>query len=422
MNYELLNKDMKKIRKNDYRVIDFTGVSLLNMKKKEESKQLFKKKKKGSFLQAICEQYVRVLMLTLCTLFVFAATANASVRIKDIAYFDGVRDNQLIGYGLVVGLNGTGDKSQSAFTVKSIASLLSRLGVQVDASQITPKNVAAVMVTADLPPFIKPGARMDVTLSSLGDASTLEGGTLLLTPLQGADGQVYAAAQGQVSVGGFEAGSRSGAFGTVARVPQGALIEREVPVTLMSDEQVSLLLEKIDFTTCVRVAEAINVKFGSKIAEARDGALVSIRVPEVFADNPIRFLSKVERIEVQPDMEAKIIINERTGTIVGGEKVKISRVSLSHKGINIEIKPEEKEVAEKKNANTGDDVSSFAPASEALFNEGGSEAAHDQEVEEITVGELAQTLSSMGVKPVDMIAILQAIKKAGAIQGDFELI
>ena len=363
-----------------------------------------------------------IMVIVILPLFI-VSTAQASVRIKDITYFQGVRDNQLIGYGLVVGLNGTGDRSQSVFTVKSIASLLYRLGIEVDAGQITPKNLAAVMVTATLPPFIKSGARIDVTLSSLGDAQSLQGGTLLLTPLQGADGKVYAVAQGQVSVGGFEAGARGrgDTFGTVARIPQGALIEQEVPVTLVTENNIKLSLKKVDFTTCIRVAEAINVSFNQEIAEALDGATVSIRIPDVFRNNLVKFLAHIELIEVKPDNPAKIVINERTGTIVGGKDVKISNVSITHKNINIDIKPApETAEADAEKRETG--ISPHLTFQEAIFTEGEDDAMVISEAEETTIGEVAQLLHSMGVKPPDMIAIFQAIKQTGAIQAELEII
>jgi len=367
-----------------------------------------------------------VCMFTCYSLFstlYFPSTVYASVRIKDIAQFQGVRDNQLIGYGLVVGLNGTGDKSQSVFTVKSIASLLSRLGVDVKASEIKPKNVAAVMITATLPPFIKAGARIDITLSSLGDASSLQGGTLLLTPLQGADGKVYAVAQGPVSIGGFDSASsgRGGTYGTVARIPQGALIEREVPVALMEADTVALSLRQIDFTTCVRMAEAINVDFADTIAMPIDGATVEIYVPATFRSNVVGFLAKIEHIEIQPDTRAKIVINERTGTIVGGKDVKISRVSLNHKNINLEIKPQE-EVSASDMQEDSHRVNGWHSQAEGLFIEAENEKTTTTLEDETTIGEVAQILNSMGVKPLDMITIFQTIKKAGAIQAELEII
>ena len=351
--------------------------------------------------------------------------AQAAVRIKDIAYFEGARENTLMGYGLVVGLNGSGDKSQSVFTVKSIASLLSRLGIEVDKSQITPKNVAAVMVTATLPPFIRSGSRIDVTLSSLGDASSLQGGILLLAPLQGADGQVYAVAQGQVSVGGFESGSRGGSetFGTVGRIPNGALIENEVPVTLVRDGAIHLLLNGVDLTTCVRVAEAVNVSLNATIARAVDGATVAVEVPVIYKDNLIPFLASIERITLEPDARAKIIINERTGTVVGGKEVKISRVSITHKNINIDIKPpEEKEKATKKKDKKRDSVSSYLAMHEEVFMESQKEAVAIEEREFTSIGEVAELFHSMGIKPTDMIAIFQAMKEAGAIQAELMII
>lgn len=367
-----------------------------------------------------------VALCVVCVMLGHAPRTEAAVRIKDIAQFRGVRDNQLIGYGLVVGLNGTGDKSQSVFTVKSMASLLSRMGVEVKTTDVKPKNVASVMITATLPPFIKPGARIDVTLSSLGDASSLQGGTLLLTPLQGADGKVYAVAQGPISVGGFEAGNAGsgGSYGTVARIPHGALIEREVPVTLMDERRLALSLRSVDFTTCVRMAEAINVAFGEQIALPIDGATVEIEVPDVFLENIVGFLAQIEHIEVRPDTTAKIVINERTGTIVGGRDVRIARVSLNHKNINLEIKPPESDESE------SEETSAVAtPAAhgwhsqeEGLFFESGQSTESHEAEDETTIGEVAQVLHSMGIKTPDMITIFQTIKEAGAIQAELVVI
>jgi flagellar P-ring protein precursor FlgI len=387
------------------------------------------KRQKKIFRKRISRQlfrYAVICSFTFCSLLsnlYFPPAACAAVRIKDIAQFQGVRDNQLIGYGLVVGLNGTGDKSQSVFTVKSIASLLSRLGIDVRSSEVKPKNVAAVMITATLPPFIKAGSRIDVTLSSVGDATSLQGGTLLLTPLQGADEKVYAVAQGPVSIGGFDPASsgRGGTYGTVARIPNGALIEREVPVNLMTADTVALSLKKIDFTTCVRMAEAINVTFADAIAMPVDGATVEIAVPDAFLANIVGFLAKIEHIEIQPDTRAKIVINERTGTIVGGKDVKISRVSLNHKNINLEIKPQEEPAAEK--LDDPERMNGWHSQAEGLFIETDENKKPTTTVsDETTIGEVAQILNSMGVKPMDMITIFQAIKQAGAIQADLEII
>jgi flagellar P-ring protein FlgI len=370
---------------------------------------------------------VKIIAVIACVSFIstgiMVSPAYASVRIKDISSFQGVRDNQLIGYGLVVGLNGTGDKSQSVFTVKSIASLLMRLGVEVDPTRISPKNVAAVMITANLPPFVKTGSRIDIVLSSLGDASSLQGGTLLLTPLQGADGIVYAVAQGQVSIGGFESGKGGGGdkFATVARIPSGAVIEKEVPVLLVQENTLYLSLKNVDFTTCARVAEAINVTFGDQIALAQDGATVAILIPPAFQENLIKFLASIEKIEVVPDNSAKIIINERTGTIVGGQNVKISKVSITHKNINIEIKP-----AAQKTPSAPQEVEQETPSylsmKEALFTEGQEKQEPAVATEETSIGEVAQILNSLGVKPQDMIAIFQAMKESGALQADMVLI
>ncbi len=349
-------------------------------------------------------------------LFLFSAsTIFAGVKIKDVAGFEGVRENQLIGYGLVVGLNGTGDKSQSMFTVKSISSLLKRMGIDVPSNKISPKNVAAVMVTATLPPFVKPGAKIDVTLSSLGDAGSLLGGTLLLTPLQGADGIIYAVAQGNILM----SGGPGGGYATVARIPEGALIEREIPVTMVKDGKVKLSLKHVDFTTCIKMAEAVNVEFGENIAKAVDGATVEIKIPQLYADNIVPFLSRIENINIVPHRKAKIVINEKTGTIVSGVDAKIARVSIVHKNLNIDIKPPQ-ESGNKDENNNEDILPKNLSLKRAIFVEG--ETSEKEECSEyVTAGEVASILASMGVKPNDMIAIFQAIKEAGAIEADMEI-
>jgi len=371
-------------------------------------------------------EFSKIVKLVVCcivSLCVCVPHVEASIRIKDIAYFQGARDNTIMGYGLVVGLNGTGDNSQSVFTVKSIASMLSRMGIEVSSSDISPQNVAAVMVTATLPPFVKSGARLDVTLSSLGDADSLKGGTLLLTPLKGADGNVYAVAQGHVALG-MDTGTRTSGFSTVARIPNGALVEREVPVQLLHDGTVNLLLHNVDFTTCVRVAEGVNVAFNASIAKAIDGAMVSIQVPEVYRTSLVPFLARIEKTMIDPDVRAKIIVNEKTGTIVGGVDVKVSQVSITHKNITIKVSPDMIE------AQSDDEVvavparkSTSLIVQDEIFMEGGGAVQNDHVAEEfVSIGAVAKTLSGMGITPGDMVAILQAMKEAGAIQADIQVI
>ncbi|MBN1493726.1 MAG: flagellar basal body P-ring protein FlgI [Candidatus Omnitrophica bacterium] len=342
--------------------------------------------------------------------------ACAEVRIKEIAQFSGVRDNQIMGYGLVVGLNGTGDKGKSVFTVKAIASMLRKMGLMINSADVKVKNSAAVMITAILPPFVKPGTKIDVTLSSLGDAKSLLGGTLLQSPLQGPDGKVYAVAQGSISIASTDGNGVQNM--TVARIPDGALVEREVPVTMEKDGFLALSLVKTDFTTCSRAAEAINVEFGQVIAYPEDGSTIKIKIPELFRNDLVKFISKIERIQIVPDYRSTIVINERTGTIVGGKEVKISEVSLTHMNLNIQIKGK-KENAVAAQARSVVELSHY---NEALFKEGEALINDVPEGGEITVGELAKYLNSLGIAPKDMIAILHSIKAAGAIQSDIQII
>jgi len=362
-----------------------------------------------------------VMLIVFCAVCVcFVQPSLAGVRIKEIAHFEGARDNQLMGYGIVVGLNGTGDKGKSAFTVRGLASMLQRMGLKINSSEISVKNAAAVMVTATLPPFVKSGTKIDVTLSSLGDAKSLAGGILLQTPLQGANGKVYAVAQGSVSLGGLESGTQSGSFNTVARIPDGALVEAEVPVQMVREGSLNLLLAENDFTTCTRMAEAINREFGEVIAYAHDGGSVLVKLPALFERDVVKFIAKIERIEIVPDYRSKIIINERTGTIVGGREVKIESVSLTHLNINIQVEAKKEEVSKQEQITNS--IVKLSQYNEALFNEGAEEAQETTIANAISVGELVKYLNSLGVGPKDMIAILHGIKAANAIQADIEII
>ncbi len=358
------------------------------------------------------------------------ADADASVRLKDIAHIQGVRGNQLLGYGLIVGLNGTGDSSSASFTFQSIVSMLQKFGITVPKSEITVKNVAAVVVTAELPPFIREGSRIDVTVSSLGNASNLQGGMLLMTPLQGPDGNVYAVAQGAVSIGGFNAGTDEGTAGgmsvqknhpTVGRVPNGALIEREVAMDFVSGNMVRVVLAKPDFTTCDRLVKAINNEFlsegGSAPAAAYDAGSVKVSIPPVYADNVIGLIARLEKVEVSPDAVAAIVINERTGTIVAGERVKISTIAVSHGNLSIEIKSRYKisQPLPFSRAGSTSTVSEY----ETIVEE--EKARMLVLTEGVNIGEVANALNALGVTPRDMISIFQAMKEASALQAELRI-
>jgi flagellar P-ring protein FlgI len=358
-----------------------------------------------------------VLLLVAMTAEVLAAPA---VRIKDIAHVQGVRDNQLTGYGLVVGLTGTGDSDKTFFTAQSIAGMLKTFGITVSPSQLKVKNVAAVMVTATLPPFGKSGDTIDVTVSSLGDAKSLQGGTLVMTPLRAGNGATYAVAQGAISIGGFSASSGGSSasknFQTVGRVPNGALIEREVPTTITDGTTLTLALATPDFTTASRITNAINTRFGD-VAGAKDPGTITVGIPGYYMGNVVGFVAALEDILVTPDTVAKVVVNERTGTIVMGSDVSISEVAVAHGNLQIRIK---KSV----------DVSQPPPLS------GGSTVvtpATDIQVEEkdvsmmvlpasANVGDVVNALNAVGATSRDIIAILQAMKAAGALHAELEII
>jgi flagellar P-ring protein FlgI len=264
-----------------------------------------------------------------------------AMRIKDIATIEGVRENQLVGYGLVVGLNGTGDSAGTQFTVQSLVNMLERLGVTVNRNQVKVNNVAAVIVTAELPPFARSGSTIDVQVSSLGDAKSLAGGTLLLTPLTAPDGQVYAVAQGPMLVGGLAFGGKAAKVQsnhpTVGRIPGGALIEREVAFSLAGQGTLSYRLKEADFTTAARMSAAIDQRFGAGTATAVDGGTLQVAVPEKFQGQTVAFIAALEGLKVTPGATARIVVNERTGTIVIGEDVRIATIAVSHGNLNLMI-------------------------------------------------------------------------------------
>ena len=347
-----------------------------------------------------------------------------AVRIKDIAEIKGVRQNQLVGYGLVVGLEGTGDSDDSLFTIQSLASLLEKMGVTVQPTDIEDvENVAAVMVTADLPPFASSGSRIDVLVSSIGDAENLQGGTLLFTPMRAADGRVYAVAQGPVSTGGFAVSGNSGDqvqknFPTVGRVVGGALVEKEIHSNFNQKKSLTLALHQPDFTTATRVAEAINRAFYSQLAQTQDAGSIRVMVPEEYLGNTVQFVTRIESLGVTPDMVSKVVVNERTGTVIMGENVRISTIAIAHGNLSIQIN-ESQDVSQPLPFSRGGQTV-VTPESEIVVQEGKNPIFLVESG--ISIGEVVKALNALGVTPRDLIAIFQALKAAGALQAELEII
>jgi flagellar P-ring protein precursor FlgI len=361
--------------------------------------------------------------MSLCLIFLFSVPALAVSRIKDIGHFAGVRSNSLTGYGLVIGLNKTGDKRQTFFTQQTLLNMLERFGLTVSNPAIRVENIAAVMVTADLGAFERPGSRMDVTVSSIGDATSLQGGILLQTPLIAADGNVYAVAQGPLVLGGFSAGNAATGVTvnhpTVGRIPNGATVERTVVAGMpQSVESLELILDRADFTTVSRAVEALNTSFGQTIAFPIDGRSIRLAVPADFRQRPIEFMSAVEAVSVDVDVKAKVIVNERTGTVIIGSDVTIAPVSISHGNLSISIE-------------TQFSVSQpqpFAPGGQTVVIPEQRVTAQEQRSNFVTlsrgatVDDLIRALNALGVTPRDTIAILEALKAAGALQAELEII
>ena len=381
----------------------------------------------------------------LSTILLLASSAEGA-RLKDIAAFKGMRNNQLIGYGLVVGLEGSGDGSSTAFTIRSIANMLERMGVHIESnkvSQIQLKNVAAVMVTATLPPFSRIGNRIDVTVSSIGDAKSLLGGTLLLTPLKGVDQQIYALAQGAVTTGGLAASGASGTavqknHPTVGRIAKGALVEKEVPVLLDGKKEVTLCLFSPDFTTSDKVREQVNRQMNGNFARCLDSGTLTIKIPEEFQNNVAEWIASLERLEVAPDSVARVILNEKTGTVVLGEYVRISTVAVAHGNLSIQIK-EKLSVSQPlplAPPASGGEVTAVPPGAGTVITPGGATVVTPEtevSVKEekavlmvvpngVNLGEVIRALNAIGATPRDLISILQSIRAAGALQADLEII
>jgi len=364
--------------------------------------------------------FAMALILTL--IFVFSLPVNAkTTRIKDIVAFEGVRDNQLVGYGLVVGLNGTGDSlNNSPFTEQSLAAMLDRLGVSVRGRNLNTGNVAAVMVTATLPPFTNQGAEIDVSVSALGDSESLQGGTLLVTPLMAADGEVYAVAQGPVIISGFtvngDAGNVTQNIPTSGRVPTGAIVEREIDFKLEDLKQVRLALRNPDFTTARRISNAINKKIG-RSAQAENSASVVLRKPSGYSGSIVDLITDIEQLPVQPDQVARVIIDETSGVIVMGSDVRISTVAIAQ--ANLTVKITETPQVSQPNAFAEQGETTVVPRTniEIYTGDDAKVAVVDTGV---TLQDLVTGLNSLGVAPRDVITILQAIKAAGALQAEID--
>lgn len=359
----------------------------------------------------------------LLTLFMMLLPLTAAAdRIKDMASIQGVRDNQLIGYGLVVGLDGSGDQTtQTPFTVQSIISMLSQMGVNMpQGTSLQLKNVAAVMVTATLPPFSRPGQTIDVTASSLGNAKSLRGGTLLMTPLKGADGQVYAMAQGNVLVGGVGASSGGSSVQvnhlSVGRVPAGATVERAVPTLLGQGDFINLELNATDFTTVARIVEAINGQVAPGLASALDGRMVQVRAPG--GSERVAFISKIENLEVNPAQGiAKVIINARTGSIVMNQAVTLDTCAVAHGNLTVIINTDSS-VSQPNALSQGTTVQTDKTTIDVKADKGGLV----QLQRGVSLSDVVKALNSIGATPQDLLAILQAMKSAGALRAELEII
>jgi flagellar P-ring protein precursor FlgI len=353
-------------------------------------------------------------------LLMFGAPADAA-RLKEVGSFAGVRANHLVGYGLVVGLAGQGDNDSARFTVKSLAALMQRQGVNVSEREIRVKNVAAVMVTAQLPAYARPGSTLDVQVASTGNAKSLQGGTLLMTRLKAADGKTYALAQGAVSVGGFSLGGGGSKaqknHPTAGRVPGGGIIERAAPAGMKGSGTLRFQLHRPDFTTAARVAKVIDETVGADVATALDPGTIEIVIPERFLTRQVELISGIENLTVSPDQVARVIVNERTGTIVMGAGVRIKTVAISHGNLVLSIKQTEAVV--QPNA-LAEGVTAVTTDTSITVDEGSSSLSVIPEG--ATLGRVVRALNALGVTTRDLIAILQAMRSAGALDAQLEIL
>ena len=358
----------------------------------------------------------------LLAMFMLLPSGASADRIKDMASIQGVRDNQLLGYGLVVGLDGSGDQTtQTPFTVQSIISMLSQMGINLPpGTSLQLKNVAAVMVTATLPPFSKPGQTIDVTASSMGNAKSLRGGTLLMTPLKGADGQVYAMAQGNVLVGGVGASSGGASVQvnhlSVGRVPAGATVERAVPTLLGQGDFIHLELNATDFTTATRIVEAVNGQIAPDLASAMDGRVIRVRAPA--GNERVAFISRLENLEVNPAQGiAKVIINARTGSVVMNQAVTLDTCAVAHGNLTVMISSDSS-VSQPGAFSQGQTVQTDNATIDVKMDKGGLVLLQKG----VSLSEVIKALNSIGATPQDLLAILQAMKSSGALRAELEII
>ncbi len=367
-----------------------------------------------------------VLPLLVILLWQFCCLGSAwPTRIKDLADIEGVRQNQLMGYGLVIGLNGTGDDiKKSVFTKQAMVNMIKRMGMALTDTvfnQMKTKNVAAVMVTAQLPPFARPGSAIDVQISSIGDASSLSGGTLLMTPLKGPDGNTYAVAQGPLAVGGIAFGGKSAKvqknFPTSGRITGGALVERAVNYALPASGNLIYQLRETDFTTAARMVEAINAHFGNGTAHPVDSRTIRVQQPSTFQGDMVNFIADLEGIDVEPDQPAKIVVNERTGTIVMGQEVRISTVAVSHGNLNLVV-TDSMQVSQPNPLSGGATVATPTTTAKATEDAGNLVVMPMG----ANIGDIARALNAIGATPRDLIAIFQAIKAAGALHGELVIL
>ena len=352
-----------------------------------------------------------------------AMSAHATSRIKDLANIEGVRQNQLIGYGLVVGLEQTGDTQRVTATLQSITNMLAQFGIVVSPAQIRTKNVAAVMVTAQLPALVKSGDKIDVTVSSIGDATSLQGGNLLLTPLQGPDGQVYAVGQGPLAVGGYSDNTDElplvqTSQTNVGRVPNGALVEREVPSTFVDNNTISILLSKPDFGQASAVVAALNQQFGEAVAKASDAGQIDVKIPFNYQDNVVDFVAAVENTQVLAESpDDKVVVNERTGTVVLGQDVRIDAVAIAHGNLRLVVR-DTTQISH--DAAFGKDEMTHTTT---ITTDNGDKKGNLVVLPDgATLMDVVTAINAVGATPRDLISILQAVKAAGALHADLEII
>lgn len=374
----------------------------------------------GEFILSAISKYLVIIFIAVILLLIskIDKSTQAAVRVKDVGYVQGVRDNQLYGYGLVIGLQRTGDSQIFKVTSQLAVNIFQKLGVLISQSDFKSRNIAAVMVTARIPAFVRPGDTLDVVISSIGDAQSLEGGVLLQTALQGADNEVYAVAQGPVSIGGYnvegQAQSTRKNISTTAYISNGAIVEKEIQSSVLYGKSLSVILRDPDFTTANRLVEVINNLYPG-IAKATDAAVVNMIPPKDFQseDAIVRFIANIEELYIKPDSLARVVINERTGTIVAGENVRISTVAISHGNLSITIS-EKPEVSQPGALSSG--TTAVVPRSDIQVTE--EEKGLHIINEGVTISDVARALNIMGVTPRDLISIFQAIKRAGALHAE----